>query len=147
MGKRRISREFVLQYLYACDVNNSFDMKNLKMFCELWRELHAVDDEKFNENFIFSESLISKIITNLDHIDSLIKKYTENWTFSRITLIDRNLLRMAICEILYMTDIPPVVSIDEAVDIAKKYSTPDSGKFVNGVLDKVKDELAKHKLS
>ena len=72
---------------------------------------------------------------------SIIKKHAKNWELHRIAAVDRNILRLAIYEMLHRDDIPPVVSINEAVDIAKKFSTQDSGKFVNGILDKVKGEL------
>jgi N utilization substance protein B len=74
-------------------------------------------------------------------LDAHIKKYAINWELHRMAVVDRNVLRLAIYEMLFRDDIPPVVSINEAVDIAKKFSTEDSGKFVNGILDKVKSDL------
>ena len=79
-------------------------------------------------------------VEHLEEIDALIQRYTLNWDLDRITLIDRACLRLALYEMLHCDDIPPVVSINEAVDIAKRFSTAESGKFVNGILDKVKIE-------
>ena len=90
---------------------------------------------------LFAEPMIRGAIEHRDAIDEQIKKYAKNWELHRIAAVDRNILRLAIYEMLYREDIPPIVSINEAVDIAKKFSTEDSGKFVNGILDKVKSEL------
>lgn len=85
----------------------------------------------------FAEKLFLQCIDSEDRSDEIIRNYAENWEFSRIALIDRLLLRMAICEMLSFPDIPPKVSINESIEIAKKYSTENSGKFVNGILDAV----------
>jgi len=90
---------------------------------------------------LFAEPLIRGALDHRDEADALIKKHAQNWDLHRMAAVDRNVLRLAIYEMLYRDDIPPVVSINEAVDIAKKFSTQDSGKFVNGILDKVKGEL------
>ncbi len=88
----------------------------------------------------FAEDLIHGTRENNEEIDSVISRFTINWDLDRIALVDKNVLRIAIYEMLFRDDIPPVVSINEAVDIAKKYSTSESGKFVNGILDRVKIE-------
>jgi N utilization substance protein B len=90
---------------------------------------------------LFAEPLIRGTLEHREEADALIKKHAENWDLHRMAAVDRNILRLAIYEMLHREDIPPVVSINEAVDIAKKFSTQDSGKFVNGILDKVKGEL------
>ena len=90
---------------------------------------------------LFAEPLIRGALENRAEADELIKKHAKNWELHRIAAVDRNILRLGIFEMLHREDIPPVVSINEAVDIAKKFSTQDSGKFVNGILDKVKSEL------
>ena len=81
------------------------------------------------------------VLEHREAIDERIKGYAKNWDFHRIAAVDRNIMRLAIFEMFHREDIPPVVSINEAVDIAKKFSTQDSGKFVNGILDKIKGEL------
>lgn len=90
---------------------------------------------------LFAEPLIRGALEHRDEADGIIKKHAQNWDLHRMAAVDRNILRLAIYEMLHREDIPPVVSINEAVDIAKKFSTQDSGKFVNGILDKVKGEL------
>jgi len=90
---------------------------------------------------LFADPLIRGTLEHRDEADACIKKHAQNWDLHRIAAVDRNILRLAIYEMLHRDDIPPVVSINEAVDIAKKFSTEDSGKFVNGILDKVKGEL------
>jgi N utilization substance protein B len=89
----------------------------------------------------FADPLIRGTIEHRDEADGIITKHAKNWELHRIAAVDRNILRLAIYEMLHREDIPPVVSINEAVDIAKKFSTQDSGKFVNGILDKVRGEL------
>jgi N utilization substance protein B len=90
---------------------------------------------------VFSEPLIRGVIQHRDAIDEKIKSHARNWDFHRIAAVDRNVMRLAIYEMLHRDDIPPAVSINEAVDIAKKFSTEDSGKFVNGILDKIRSEI------
>ena len=89
----------------------------------------------------FAEPMIRGAIEHRAAIDEQIKKYAANWELHRIAAVDRSILRLAIYEMLYRDDIPPIVSINEAVDIAKKFSTQDSGKFVNGILDKIRGEI------
>jgi N utilization substance protein B len=90
---------------------------------------------------LFAEPLIRGTIENQVRIDELIRQHARNWELHRIAVVDRNIMRLAIYEMLCREDIPPVVSINEAVDIAKKFSTHDSGKFVNGILDKIRAEI------
>jgi N utilization substance protein B len=85
----------------------------------------------------FTTHLVKGVKENTKEIDSTISKYATNWQINRMAVVDRNILRIATFEILYINDIPPNVSINEAVDIAKKYGDTDSGKFVNGILDKI----------
>jgi N utilization substance protein B len=89
----------------------------------------------------FSQELIQKVALNKKIFDEMISKRVANWEMNRIALIDKILLRMAICELLYFEDIPPKVSINEAIEIAKIYSTSASGKFINGILDAILNEL------
>lgn len=132
--KRRLIREKVLQLLYAFELNedNHEGMKEAI--------LSEINDKT---DFTFANSLINKVLKNKIEIDELIKSKVDNWDLSRIALIDRILLRMGICELLYFPDIPPKVSINEAIEIAKEYSTSSSGKFLNGILDAILDDLKK----
>ena len=104
--------------------------------------LQFLIDEIFKENesevdLNFGNELINKIRIHQDELDEMIKERVANWEMSRIALIDKILLRMGICEMLYFPDIPPKVSINESIEIAKEYSTAGSGKFINGILDAI----------
>jgi N utilization substance protein B len=158
MGKRREARERAVQFLFQSDLNPPENLDDaLTRFWETQRAA-AIADEKDVAHWgqptnlppptaeeaemrLFAEPLIRGTIQHRDEADALIKKHAQNWDFHRIAAVDRNIMRLAIYEMLHREDIPPVVSINEAVDIAKKFSTQDSGKFVNGILDKIKGEL------
>ncbi|MDP8263302.1 MAG: transcription antitermination factor NusB [Candidatus Ancaeobacter aquaticus] len=133
MGKRRKARELVMKYLYQYEFNHDGKEEDIDFF---FREM-TIDKELE----VFSKKLIIETLSKMSDIDIVLKKFVDNWDISRIAAIDRNILRMAACEMIYFDDIPPIVSINEAVDIAKKYSTSESGKFVNGILDKIKHDL------
>lgn len=158
MGKRREARERAVQFLFQYDLNPPEDLDGaLENFWQsqqaavmAWEKGPATWGEPFQlppptadelEVRRFAEPLIRGTIEHLKEIDEIIRTHTKNWKFHRIAAVDRSILRLAIYEMLYRMDIPPVVSINEAVEIAKKFSTADSGKFVNGILDKVKSEL------
>jgi len=159
MGKRREARERAVQFLFQHDLNPPSDLAGeLEQFWSSQRTA-AIEEEKTGmatwgekvelppptaeeaETRLFAEPLIKGVLEHRDAIDEQIKKHAKNWDFHRIAAVDRNIMRLAIYEMLHREDIPPVVSINEAVDIAKKFSTQDSGKFVNGILDKIKGEL------
>ncbi|MEE9315616.1 MAG: transcription antitermination factor NusB [bacterium] len=131
MGLRRLSREYALQILYAIDVCKLEAEEAQKSF---WKE-HKTGKKVLE----FATTLVEGTVKNLSQIDSLIIKYARNWDINRMASIDRNILRQATFEILYLLDIPVNVIINEAVEVAKKYSTEESGKFVNGILDKIKE--------
>jgi len=158
MGKRREARERAVQFLFQYDLNPPEDLDwALEEFWQTQRAA-AIAEEKGPatwgqphelplptaeeaETRLFADPLIRGVIEHRATIDEHIKKHAKNWEFHRIATVDRNIMRLAIYEMLFREDIPPVVSINEAVDIAKKFSTQDSGKFVNGILDKVKGEV------
>lgn len=129
MKSRREAREVVLWTLYRMETTGDTLEEAYSDIYENWSRL------SFDE--VYARRLLEKIITNTEHTNVVLKSIVKNWDIERIAIIDRSILRIAICEILYFDDIPPKVSIDEAIEIAKIYSTPDSGKFVNGILDKV----------
>jgi len=158
MGKRREARERAVQFLFQHDLNPVEDLPaTLEHFWEsqraaaiaeereaaTWGQPVAVPPPSPEDLAIreFADPLIRGTLEHRDQADEVIKKHAKNWELHRMAAVDRNILRLAIYEMLYRDDIPPVVSINEAVDIAKKFSTQDSGKFVNGILDKVKGEL------
>jgi transcription antitermination protein NusB len=135
-GKRRISRELAVQFLYQFDLSGGSLEEALPLFWETQSEV-GDDGRKF------AEELIHGVIQRKAAIDERISKYADNWDLPRIAAVDRNILRLAMYEMLFRDDIPPVVSINEAVDIAKKFSTHESGAFVNGILDRLKADLTR----
>lgn len=139
MYKRRLVREKVLQYLYAYEMNKD-------KLEELKAELLVVIKDGADRNF--ANELINKTIINKNQLDSRIIQKVTNWEMNRIALIDKILLRIGITEILYFPDIPPKVSINEVIEIAKQYSTAGSGKFINGILDSIlNDEKSSGRLN
>lgn len=133
-SKRRIVREKVLQILYAYEMNRD----NLTaLTTEILSEISDEIDRKF------ARDLISKVLSNIESLDRRIIERVTNWEMNRIALIDKILIRMGICEILHFPDIPPKVSINESIEIAKDYSTAGSGKFINGILDAILAEEKK----
>jgi N utilization substance protein B len=127
---RRLARELAMKVLYRYEEGDT-DLQGI---------LHAVLDEKsYAENDkMFSKQLVEKTIDNLVEIDKNIVKVLKNWPYDRISVIDKTILRIGACEILYFDDIPSQVSINEAIEISKKYGGKDSGRFINGILDAVK---------
>ncbi len=97
------------------------------------------------EQYVFVEQIIYKVLNHITELDTIISNHAENWELERFALIDKILLRMSICELLYFPEIPPKVSINEAIEIAKRYSTDNSGKFINGLLDRILMELIRDK--
>jgi N utilization substance protein B len=158
MGKRREARERAVQFLFQNDLNPPEDLPAaLDQFWESQRAAAIAEDKgaaKWGEIQeaapptaeeaairLFADPLIKGALEYRLEADAIIARHAKNWELHRIAAVDRNVLRLAIYEMLHREDIPPVVSINEAVDIAKKFSTHESGKFVNGILDKVRSEL------
>jgi transcription antitermination factor NusB len=138
MRKRTRSREFALQVLYQMDVIHDVSDGILDNF---W-QTHANEDctEDFKN---FTSELVHGVIKNLKVIDAKVSQYATNWQLERMALVDRNILRMSCFELLFRADIPAKVSINEAIELAKKYSDLEAGKFVNAILDKIKLEKNK----
>lgn len=133
VGTRRKARELVLQACYAYELSGNPEEQIIEMII-LTSDLNPAAKK-------FSVGLFTETIAHLEEFDSIIKKWAANWEFDRIAIIDKILLRMALCEFLYFEDIPPKVSIDEAIEIAKLYSTENSGRFINGILDAALNDL------
>lgn len=137
MRKRTKAREYALQILYAVDIKREDPKACIEQF---W----SGSDETSEEVRSFTGQIVMGVSGKKDQIDALISKYATNWQLERMAVIDRNVLRLATYELMFMKEIPPKVSINEAIDIAKKFGGDDSGKFVNGVLDKInKTEIKK----
>jgi transcription antitermination protein NusB len=137
MGRRREGREVALQLLFHWDLNvqQSLSVTELDLFWEFRPAAPGVRT--------FATNLLAGVTERQATIDEKITRYTANYELRRISAVDRNILRMAIYEMLYADDVPPIVAINEAIDIAKKFGTEESGKFVNGVLDRVKLDLSR----
>ena len=127
-SRRRIIREKVLQVLFAYEMNQD----SLKFSTD-----ELLNDVSNSADRDFANNLIERTIKHTNELDEMIKGRVSNWEINRIALIDRILIRIGICELLYFPDIPPKVSINESIEIAKEYSTAGSAKFVNGILDAI----------
>jgi len=130
MRKRTQAREHALQMLYQHELNPELLEK---LFPHFWSHHPQVPEETRQ----YAEKIVRGTLEHLVKLDELIIKYAENWDLRRMAVIDRNILRYATYELLFCEDIPMKVSINEAVNVAKKFSQEDSGKFVNGILDKI----------
>ncbi len=131
MRKRTKAREFALQILYQIDITREDPKACLDDF---WK---SRKDEAEAEVKEFAEKIVFGTIERKEDIDKVISEAAQNWEIGRMAVVDRNILRLTTYELLYRDDIPPKVSINEAIEIAKKYGDQDSGKFVNGILDKI----------
>lgn len=141
MRKRTKAREIALQILYELDIRKEEAAPFLEDF---WQR---PDGYKSAEKEIkdFATKLVAGTIENLEKIDSTITSYAQNWQLKRMAVIDRNIIRMGAFELLFLKDIPPKVSINEAVELAKKYGDTESSKFVNGILDRINKEMLPQK--
>ncbi|MBW2056887.1 MAG: transcription antitermination factor NusB [Deltaproteobacteria bacterium] len=133
MGIRRRGRESALQVLYQIDVTRLEAGEALKLFWD-----NFIHEEEARE---FCECLVLGVVRHREEIDRLIEGYAEHWKLSRMTRIDRNILRIAVYELLHCQDIPPKVTINEAVEIGKRFGSEESGAFINGILDRVTQRL------
>lgn len=130
MGVRREGREAAVQYLYLRDLNGENDLLSFYKFRGLSPAARR-----------FCDALVQGVKEHATSIDGTIQQNAQNYELNRISVVDRNILRVALFEMLHCPDVPPVVSINEAIEIAKKYSTEESGRFVNGVLDQIRLNL------
>jgi len=132
MGDRRKSRELALQALFALDLNKTESRPQMDDFLEL----HGEDLSEPPR--LFFQTLVQGVLENREKIDTLLDQWAKNWKISRMPAVDRNIMRIAVFEMLNLPDIPSSVSINEAVEIGKKFGTRDSGPFINGVLDRIR---------
>ena len=135
MGKRRRAREAAIQYNFWRDLQHGETPKRIDDFWDFCPVKPNVRE--------FAEPLIQGLVSHQEEIDERIRQYCENYNLNRISAVDRNVLRLAIYEMLYRDDIPPVVSINEAIELAKTFGGAESGKFVNGILDRVRKDLTR----
>ncbi len=135
MGKRRNARQAAVQFHFWRDMQGGGAPEKMDEFWDFCPAKPNVRE--------FAQPIIDGMVAHLPEIDERIARYCDNYEFRRIAPVDRNVLRLAIFEMLYRDDIPPVVSINEAIELAKTFGGPDSGRFVNGILDRVKDDLSR----
>lgn len=136
--RRTRAREVALQILYQ------FDLRSERFDLDLGQELVDLIGEQANgdtEVSAFALRLVQGTLQHRDVVDLRLKAVTRNWDLRRMATVDRNVLRMAIYELMHCADVPPKVTINEAIELAKKYSTANSGGFVNGILDRVRLDL------
>jgi N utilization substance protein B len=129
MRLRSKAREVALCLLYQIELNKSESSKPTQDYLKNNPQKQEVVD--------FLTILIEGVVKNIEAIDALMKKHVKNWEIKRMAVVDRNILRMACFELLFLEDVPPKVSINEAIELAKKYGDIDSPRFVNGILDKI----------
>jgi len=134
VGRRRKAREVALQFLYQLDLSNDIDPTPYES--EFWA-CHRVDGEARS----FADDIVRGTKMNQSKIDTLIGQFAEHWDLERMAVVDRNILRAAVYELLWRPDVPPRVAINEAIEIAKKFGTAESSRFINGVLDRIAREL------
>jgi N utilization substance protein B len=127
MGTRRRARELALQLLYQFELTDA-SPEEMQAGFEEWR--NASDSVRE-----FADALLRGTLSRIDELDEELRRQTTHWRLERLAAVDRNILRLAMYELVYQTDTPHAVVIDEAIEIAKKYGTKDSGRFVNGVVD------------
>ena len=136
VDQRRDGRVAALQYLFAWSLNQPKHLpEDLTVF--------FANMELPREHYSFGEELIHGVIEHQAEIDAKIKELAQNWEFDRIAKIDLAIMRIAMFEMIHRKDIPPVVSINEAIDLSKQFSNADAKRFINGILDRVKDQLGR----
>jgi N utilization substance protein B len=147
MGTRRRAREFALQILYQLDVQEQLsDDQAIGLF---WRnfaasaEAEEAEAADLGEIQPFAEKLVRGVRQHLAELDAQIQGASRNWRLERMARVDRNLLRLALYELKHMSEVPAKVAINEAIEIAKRFGTNDSSAFVNGILDRCREELGK----
>ncbi len=129
MGTRRTARELALKFLYQTEYNSESPDSELVAFCERANVSQEVQN--------FTQALIKKFLLHEKEVGQLLKKISANWAPDRMAVIDKNIIRLGICELLFDSTTPPKVVINEAVEIAKKFGTEESPDFINGILDKI----------
>lgn len=160
MATRRQGREWALQMLFQLDMNPGTELDQMieKFWRQQWTckvdeardagiEPKAKDERKVEDQVAprkireFSEAIVQGVVENLGAIDARLRGYTQNWPLHRMGSVERNVLRLAFYELIYCPDVPPPVILNEAIDLAKYFSSSDAGRFVNGILDRLNKEI------
>ena len=130
MRKRTLARDLALRFLYQVDITKDRDQAGLEFF---WQN-QEVTESSVKE---FADTLIKGVRGNLEVLDRKVSQFADNWELNRMAVVDRNILRLATYELLFLADIPPKVTINEAVELAKRFGDINSGRFINGIVDKI----------
>jgi len=142
---RHYAREWTMQFLFQYDLSEFENIETaIKSFSEEVRDsdfFNLPDMTLFKRTYKDALRLITGILENLETIDKQIMDFSENWTIDRMDFVDRNIMRIAVYEMLFNLKVPPIVSINEAVELGKKYGSPNTGPFINGILNSVKNTL------
>jgi transcription antitermination protein NusB len=134
MGPRRKAREYALQMLFQWDITHD-------LIDQIAVTFFQNQDQEAPEIVDFARDLATGTIEHVEEIDTIIRRHAENWRLDRMAVVDRNVLRMATQEFLYDKETPKTVVINEAIEIARRFSTQESPQFINGILDSIKKEL------
>lgn len=137
MGNRRKARECALQLLYGLEFNVLQDGAETREYLANFWTAFPEESSKNEDVRMFAEALVLGVRNHDERIDNLIQEASTNWKIERMALVDRNILRIATHELRNLPDIPHKVSLNEAIEIAKRYGTEDSSSFINGILDKI----------
>ena len=140
MRRRTHARQLALEVLYQVDLLGP-DVVEVSLNHPADFETDSAADGRDSDARNFARELVGGVIEHVSDIDNRIRAVAENWDLTRMATVDRNVLRLCTYELVYRDDIPPKVSINEAVELAKSYSTAESGTFVNGILDRIKSQL------
>jgi len=135
MGKRRRARELAVQVLFHLEFSPDDPTEVFNLICENFQSPESIRD--------FSRRLVLGVSEKKDHLDKIISQASRNWRIERMTRLDRSILRLAAFEMMFVPDIPARVSLDEAVEIGKKFGSEDSGRYINGVLDNIYNRIIK----
>ena len=138
MGTRRQARELAMQALFSMDMSSGFSRQSMSQYCDCF--------PPGKRAYPFFERLVGGVVDRKNDLDGIIERYSNNWKMRRMACVDRNVLRLAVYEMLYCTDIPAKVAINEAIDIGKKFGSSESGAFINGILDSIRIAMEKQEL-
>lgn len=128
-----------MQVLFSMDMNGTFSEEAVADYCRSFPPTKRV--------LPFFNYLTSGVLQNRSHIDTIVEQFSNNWKIRRMACVDRNILRLAVFELLYCADIPSKVAINEAIDIGKKFGSPETGSFINGIIDSIRIAIDKHQLT
>ena len=154
LGRRRLSREIALRVLFQVEPGGDLTpSESFSLFCDNFgprengEEALDYSDKAFREAVPFARELFFGVTSHKEELDKVLTDASENWRVDRMSKVDRNVLRLALFEMLYLDDIPPKVSLNEAIDLGKDYGSEDSGAFINGVLDGIHRRMFQDKIS